>query len=227
MSRLRKLTLLLVAASWAVAAAAACASATTAGSVPGAPDAGRDAKIVTPDDGGNANDAGVPPPTPSCERYCELVEQNCKGIHRQYASVGDCRAFCAHLPEGKPGVTQEPTLACRQYYAGNPALANPSENCRAAGPFGGDNKCGSRCTAFCDVALSACTSTNAPYATQPDCEGACTGYMFLDPAVDGGGEGPSGPSSGDTLNCRLYWLRKAVVDGGACAALGEQSAPCN
>lgn len=215
----------------AVAAGLLAASACSDGAFDLVPtsvfDAAKDAKLVVPDDGSGLSDGGLAPPAPTCERYCDLVVENCKGVWRQYASASDCLAFCEHLPEGKAGAINEPTLACRQYYAGNPSLANPEKFCRAAGPFGGDNHCGSRCTAFCDVSQSACGDAGAPYATKPDCENACTGYVFVDASADGGGEGPSGPASGDTLNCRLYWLRRAVNDAGACAALREQSSVCN
>jgi hypothetical protein len=210
-----------------VVAASACSDSAFGTLFPPGEDAARDGKLVTPDDGAAASDAGPGQIPPSCQRYCELVDENCTGASRQYASEGDCLAFCAHLADGKPGEIDQPTLACRQYYAGNPSRANPEKYCRAAGPFGGDNECGSRCTAFCDVALSACGDGGAPYAAKPDCENACTGYKFVDASADGGGESPAGPTSGDTLNCRLYWLRKAVNDAGACAALRQQSTVCN
>lgn len=209
-----------------VLAASACSAEGFDFFTTGVEDASRDGKIVVPDDGNGLSDSGPAPPAPSCQRYCELVVENCKGASRQYVSAADCLAFCKHLPEGKAGEMNEPSLACRQYYAGNPSRANPERYCRAAGPFGGDNECGSRCTAFCDVALSACGDAGAPYATKPDCESACTRYVFVDASTDGGGETPTGPASGDTLNCRLYWLRRAVNDAGACAALGEQSSTC-
>jgi hypothetical protein len=227
MRRFLPVTSALVAAYLLVAAASACSGGGVDVTLFAVADAGRGAKIVRPDEAGTANDGAPPPATPSCPRYCELVDTNCTGANKQYATKADCLAFCTHLAEGKIGQTGESTIACRQYYAGSPALANPSDNCRAAGPFGGDNKCGSRCTAFCDVAMSACTSTSAAYATGPDCDNACTGYVFVDASIDGGGEGPSGPESGDTLNCRLYWLRRAVNDAGACAAIREQSSICN
>lgn len=228
MRRLLPVLLALSAASGAVAASSACSSTTETIGPGGSQDAGADQKVVSVDDGGGPlPDGGLAPSPPSCDRYCDLLSESCTGEHLQYASDEACLAFCAHLPEGKAGEIGAATLACRQYYAGNPSRTDPAQHCRAAGPFGGDNACGSRCKAFCDVALSACGSVaNPPYATQPDCQSACTGYVFLDPTVDGGGEGPTGPSTGDTLNCRLYWLREAVMDAGACSAIRQQSDTC-
>ena len=97
----------------------------------------------------------------------------------------------------------------------------------AAGPFGG-NACGDRCTAFCSVVLSACSPDggNVAYASQPECATACAGFSYLDEQTDGGGEGPDGPTEGDSLNCRLYWLRAATMDADKCAALAPQSDVC-
>ena len=67
---------------------------------------------------------------------------------------------------------------------------------------------------------------NAPYASYPDCQTACTGYSYKDGGTDGGGERPDGPASGDTLNCRLFHLRAAVHDGSGCASLGVESSAC-
>ncbi len=91
--------------------------------------------------------------------------------------------------------------------------------------------CGDRCTAFCQLAVATCTpsGTSAPYASYPDCATSCAGYAYKDGGVDGGGEAPSGPTSGDTLNCRLYQLREVVRDGTTmqgCADIGADSGAC-
>lgn len=208
------------------AAAFACGSDASEAVTTGRADAGkggRDAGPVDPLEGGDGtSDAGSYPPPATCAAYCDLVQKNCPGEHAQYASAEDCLAFCAHLPPGDPWEqTKAPSLACRQYYAGNPALTDPAAYCTAAGPFGG-GLCGDRCTAFCQVTLSACTpdAGDAPYATTPDCTTACAAFSFRDAGTDGGGEGIDGPATGDTLNCRLFHLREAAVDPAACAALG-------
>jgi hypothetical protein len=142
-----------------------------------------------------------------------------------------CNLVCEHVPPGDP---YEPKgtagMYCREWYAGNPSLSDPEKYCAAAGPFGGGN-CGDRCTAFCQVAFSACAPDGgsagaAPYPTLPKCKTECVEYTFREAGADGGGEGLDGPKSGDTLNCRLYHLRQAVKDAGACVDLGPDAGDC-
>ncbi len=198
-------------------------------------DAGADAPILTrdatpvdvPDGSKPATDASASP-APSCEKYCDLVMKNCTGPQAQYETEEDCLAFCKHLPLGDPGDDDEGTVACRQYFAGNAARTSPASYCTTAGPFGG-GVCGDRCTAFCDVALSACSpdSGTPSYANQGECKTACADYAYKDAGPDAGGETPTGPTSGNSLNCRLYYLRQAVkVPADHCVDLGEQSPTC-
>ena len=190
----------------------------------------RDGAAVDPLEGGASGDAGIAPVPPSCAKYCENVQKHCKGEHAQYASEDECLAFCGHVPPGDPSDVERKksaTLACRQYYSGSPALTDPAGYCAAAGPFGGGH-CGDRCTAFCQVALSACKpdAGMAPYASQPECKTACADFTLIDGGADGGGEGLDGPDRGDTLNCRLFHLRKSAIEPEACAHLAADSGAC-
>jgi len=214
------------------ASTAGCSSDEEAG-LASAADAGtlrRDASPVDPREAGPALDAS-PGPVPSCEKYCDLVMHNCTGDDAQYDSIEDCRAFCAHLPLAQPTREAEEkaaaSVACRQYWADGPARTSPKAYCLAAGPFGG-NTCGDRCTAFCNVVLSACSPDGGvtAYASQPECATACADFTYRDRGADGGGEGPNGPSDGDSLNCRLYWLREATKDAEKCTSLNPQSDVC-
>jgi hypothetical protein len=213
---------------------AGCGSS-DADSTPGrSTDAGtirRDAAPVDPKEAGPPQlDAGLDPP-PSCAKYCDLVMANCTGKSAQYASSDECLAFCRHLPLVEPtrGADQKEaaSVACRQYWADGPARTSPETYCLAAGPFGG-NACGDRCTTFCTVLLSACSPDGGiiAYASQPECATACAGFSYRYDTADGGGEGPYGPQNGDTLNCRLYWLRAATNDPQKCTVLGPQSDVC-
>lgn len=190
----------------------------------------RDAGLVEPpttrDDAG-AGDAGLEGPRPSCETYCDRVETNCDGPLVQYASKDECMAFCAAFPEGTTGETDTDSLACRQYYASTPAQTDPESYCLAAGPFGGGT-CGDRCTAFCSLALAVCAGDGGalPYVSMPACVTACATFGYRDAATDGGGEGPFGPDSGDTLNCRMHELRDAVREGTNCRNVGLASDAC-
>ena len=188
----------------------------------------RDGSLVEPADGGVA-DAGPPPgPEPECAAYCDSVLESCTGSRAQYASRDECLAFCARLPAGKAGESEGNSIACRQFYAGSPARTDSATYCGAAGPFGGGGLCGDRCPIFCELTQAACAGDagGAPYASYPDCQTACLGFPYKDGGVDGGGEAHSGPSSGNSLNCRLYYLRDAVRTGGSCQNLGLDSAAC-
>jgi hypothetical protein len=191
----------------------------------------RDAAPVDPTEASAPeHDAPLGPP-PSCERYCDLVMKNCTEANAQYASVEECHAFCVHLPLTEPmgrDDKQSASVACRQYWADGPAQTSPAAYCLAAGPFGG-NTCGDRCTAFCTVALSACSPDGGvtAYASQPECASACAGFAYRDAATDGGGETPGGPAYGDSLNCRLYWLRGATMNAAKCLALSPKSDICS
>ena len=211
----------------------ACGSSSSS-VTPDSPDAAvrRDGSPVDPPDAAAA-DAGPPPqPVPTCTKYCELVQKSCTGDQAQYASDEECLAFCARFPEGKPGEEDTSTLACRAFYAGSPAKTDPGKYCNAAGPWGG-GICGDRCNAFCQLAVAACDpdagtmGAPAPYPSYGDCATECSAYPFRDAGVDGGGEGPTGPAGGDTLNCRLYQLRKVLVLGSSCSLVAADSGACN
>ena len=191
----------------------------------------KDGGPVDPADAG-AYDAPAPQgPEPSCGAYCDLVMGSCKDQHAQYASREQCIEVCGRLTLGDAGDDHSDTVACRQHYAGSPALTDALTYCLAAGPFGGA-LCGDRCPVFCSLAIGACSpdagtaGKTAPYANYPDCQTACTGYAYKDGGADGGGEPPNGPESGNTLNCRLFHLRAAIHDGSGCASIGADSSTC-
>lgn len=190
----------------------------------------RDSAPVDLAESGSPLDAGLAPPA-NCETYCDLVTANCTGGNAQYASKQECTDFCSNLPltvktrtGAGPDEKEAPSVACRQYWADSWARTNPNAYCLAAGPFGG-NVCGDRCTAFCDVVLNACSpdaGSNAPYADRGECANACAAFLYRDAGTDGGGETPSGPQKGDSLNCRLWQLRTAVMHPESCGSVQSQ-----
>jgi hypothetical protein len=187
----------------------------------------RDVGAVDPLEGGSLDTGSPPGPAPSCSKYCSLVTEACTLENAQYVSEKDCLALCENLPLGDAGDESSNSVACRQNFAGTPAHAVPDSYCLAAGPFGA-SVCGTRCGAFCQLALTTCKpgTEGAPYESYPACADACTLFGFRDAGTDGGGESPSGPLAGDTLNCRLYWLRAATLDAGFCPELGKDSGAC-
>jgi hypothetical protein len=187
----------------------------------------KDSAPVEPSDAGVTVDSGKTPP-PTCGKYCELVMSNCTGENAQYETKDECLAFCGHLRLGDEGEEKAASVGCRQYWADSPARTSATAYCLAAGPFGG-GVCGDRCTTFCGVLLSACSPDGGKpaYASQPECASACAGFSLKDAGSDGGGEGPSGPTSGDTLNCRLYHLRLATKNPEKCVLLRPDSGACS
>lgn len=184
----------------------------------------RDGGIVEPPEAGGPTDAGGGPPAPSCASYCDLVMATCKDENVQYGSRAECLAVCALLPLGKGADKDESTVGCRELYAGGPAKTDSVTYCNAAGPFGG-NLCGDRCNAFCQLTVAACApdaGKSSPYKSFADCQTACAQLVYS----EDGGEGPDGPTQGDTLNCRLYYLRGAVSDPSACVNIGADSGAC-
>lgn len=226
---MRRFLFVLALASTSGAALVAACSSTAASDRTTSEEGGvrRDGGLVQEPEAG-AYDAGPPSgPEPSCTAYCDLVMESCKDAEAQYASRTECLELCGRLPSGDAGEKDTNTIACRQYYAGSPARTDAPSYCLAAGPFGG-GVCGDRCTAFCALVLSACSASapGAPYGSYPDCRTACAGYPYKDGGVDGGGEPPLGPETGDTLNCRLFHARGAVVDGTGCVDVGPDSGAC-
>jgi hypothetical protein len=207
----------------------ACSTTETADPVSSTVDSGtrKDGGLVGLADGGTYDSGKAAGPEPSCTTYCDLVTATCVGDQAQYASRAECLEVCARLPPGDPGDIESNTVACRQYYAGSPARTNAGSYCLAAGPFGG-GVCGDRCIAFCGLALGACSADagTPPYDSYPDCQTACAGYAYKDGGADGGGEPPTGPATGDTLNCRLFHVRAAVHDGTGCGNLAADSGAC-
>lgn len=231
MTRFAFATFLTIAIGSGMAAwAAGCSDAeVSTASSPDASSIRRDAAPVDPSEAGLPLDGGIAEGA-NCEKYCALVMANCSGDNAQYASLDECTSFCGHLPLGeavRDDAKDSANVACRQYWAGTPAKTSPDAYCLAAGPFGG-NTCGDRCTAFCDVLLSACSSDGgAPtYASRDECRTNCKYFAYRDAGDDGGGETPSGPAEGDSFNCRLYWLREAASDATHCAALAPNSDTC-
>lgn len=212
------------------AAPSACGSSATTSTlvVDAGADSAPDAPVVVPDAG--PYDAAPPPgPPPSCEKYCATVMANCDGDHLQYASEADCARACALFIPGAPSDRTDNTLACRQHHAGNPSKTDPARFCEAAGPFGG-GVCGDRCAAFCEITLAVCTAGvdggPPPYADMPACATACANFSFAGLA-DGGGPTPSGPETGDTLDCRMYHAARAIADAaGHCADTAERAPRC-
>lgn len=213
----------------AALAAAGCADDELA-AAPAPGDAGLADNRVDPLDA-TPSDAQEPAPAVTCEEYCALVDDACRGSFAPYASRAECRAFCAAMPAGDRSDRTTNSVSCRAYHAGIPATTTPAVHCPTAGPFGG-GVCGDRCTTFCQLAFALCTGTQdgsaPPFASVPDCVTACAGFPYQGGAQgsDGGTNRDAGDGGQDTLDCRLELLRGTLTDASLCGELGSPSAVC-
>jgi hypothetical protein len=172
---------------------------------------------------------GGPMPPAACTSYCSAVDGVCT-TYPQYKSDADCETTCGVLSAAT--LTGKDTLACRQMYAAIAATpdtttaANPKPsggqipNCWPAGPFA-YALCGDECEAFCAIALTVCPNAYSDSAT---CKMAC-GDLIQIPAGDGAYT-TSGPTGGNNLACREYYLMASLEDQTNCAYTTARSAMC-
>jgi hypothetical protein len=167
--------------------------------------------------GGAGGSAVVPQ---DCTGYCDEIMANCapSSPYAQYTDVAHCMATCATFTsKGMASDTAGNTLGCRIYHAGAPAKADPATHCQHAGPSGA-GVCGTECDGFCQIVVDACPTQ---YATAGACQTTCdtfksdgTSYSIAD-------------TSGNTVNCRVFYATAATVDPSMqCASTELASAVC-
>jgi hypothetical protein len=183
---------------------------------------------------------------PDCESFCQLEMAECGDTFAQYESLPQCLAVCKELPLGTVSDISENTVGCRKYHSYN-ALIDPAKHCPHTGP-GGDGHCGSpdaaspttftgNCESYCLLAAKACNVTvrgvltadvfATHFKTQAACQRQCGD---LDGAQLDAAYSVSPPPEGDSLECRLLHIGRALTDPKTavdeCPAIfGE--APCN
>jgi hypothetical protein len=192
-------------------------------------------------DTGSGGEAG--PAALSCTSYCASIMSVCTGANAQYVSQQACMNACSLFPVGMAGDTSGNTLGCRTTHA---MLAGSATNphCWHAGPYG-YGACGDECVNFCALATTWCTPDGGfveggapPYMNDSTCLTQCAGFKQIDSADAGvgldGGYNKAGPSSGNTLDCRMWHLNNAFdvpAAGGAnqelhCQHPGATNTPC-
>jgi len=150
----------------------------------------------------------VQPPT--CEAYCQTVQEACGDAGAptaQYDDEAACLAYCddqAALAPGAAGDVGGNTIGCRLTFAEAAAAAmaggdDGATECLAAGPTGG-NLCGSWCDNYCHLALENCAGDDALYADMAQCINTCATF----PAT-----GQPGDLTGDSVQCRIAHLALA------------------
>jgi hypothetical protein len=171
-----------------------------------------------------------------CDAYCSTIGSMCTGASAQYSSDAACMSTCAlifqaaALDAGAPGGPG--SLACRMRVL-TMSMYPAGGVCWFAGPFG-YGACGQPCEDFCGLATVACPgSAGSPYASFSDCYTSCFGYPEV-AMYDGGtyfgmdgGFNASGPTTGNTFDCREWQLLQALAgDTQHCANIGATSPAC-
>jgi len=163
--------------------------------------------------------------TPTCELFCSRMDNACTAAanNLQYDTHAHCLLRCASWPVGMITDISQDTLGCRYYHAGFALAGNAAAkqlHCPHAGVNDVSATCGSRCLAFCDLMNTYC---NGVYANNATCVSNCMSYSIL---------GNPGDTTGDTLQCRQWYIGVAV-DGGSsaqttsCPRAGLVSSQCN
>jgi hypothetical protein len=186
-------------------------------------DAGAASDVFTqPAHGGDAgSDAHV---DVSCAVLCDLVDASCKGALAPYATRAECMHECSDMQPGDFGDARD-TLGCRQAHAAA-AAQSPATECPAAGSFGA-GKCGDRCNSFCTLAVERCGGAHTIYGDKTTCDFQCGSRYAFD------ANQPELTDAGNTLNCRMGYLKQALdsqaADAGApvdCSLAGGDSTAC-
>ncbi|HSQ64768.1 MAG TPA: hypothetical protein VLM85_16200, partial [Polyangiaceae bacterium] len=182
-------------------------------------------------DGGVDSSPGVDASALDCNYYCSAMATVCTGANAQYLDTATCAAICAKLTAGDAGATSGDTLACRMYHLSLAATSdsNASLHCPHAGPYG-FGQCGTECEDFCALYAAQCGSTG-----WTNCASQCAGESNLSggPLTDGADGGAA--TSGNTVDCREYYLEQAYKvsdtnDQGNCKSADQNllnAAPCN
>jgi hypothetical protein len=203
--------------SWVVG----CASGSEMAASPPDADGGAGARAVDASVHPTSADAAAPPEdtapeVPSCSEYCDAIMPCNPDLHEEYPDEDLCLRECALFPKGTVGDMGN-TLGCRLAHA-RAVPGSPETECVAAGPTGG-GVCGTRCEAFCLLAIAVCGDL-----WDGGCAAACAQWA----TVNGG---PLGEPSGDTLDCREAEVQSAfeaqAPDGSSgCPSVGSVSAEC-
>jgi hypothetical protein len=194
-------------------------------------DASRDGRV---DDTGAAHDAaGVEEPvigSAACTSYCSKVMLTCTADFAQFVTLNACLRACAYYPPGDPDDYLSNSLACRGAHI-EAALVEIG-HCPHAGAFGIDG-CGTSCDGFCQLAMGWCSASSggAPFASAVECQSACASFPYAPTGPNGEVRfNAHGPTSGDTLDCRMYQLvsaLKSVADRDVhCPLAATTSAAC-
>ncbi len=152
----------------------------------------------------------------------------CVPDYVQFGSQTECLQACAYYPPGSSGDITGNSRECRTAHATS-AVGGEPLHCLHAGPFGYGG-CGEMCEAFCQIVMPWCGPL-APFASNDACMSECLVWKWAPSMSDGtAAYRASGPTSGNTLDCREVMLVKSL-DGPAareqyCPLTGTNSTLC-
>jgi hypothetical protein len=167
-------------------------------------------------------DAGVAPPSPLCEDYCETVTRQCTDDYAVYAGLDECLPTCGNLTEGTNKDIKGNTVGCRLNAARSVV---EQADCAISGP-GGAGTCGDNCESYCQLMSHACADPAYSSFWLGDvatCMQKCLGLRDRDhdsenTATDSRFSALSTASrdyNGDTVQCRLFHASAASSPFGA------------
>ena len=157
-------------------------------------------------------DGSTTPSSPECVTYCNTLQGACNGDYPQFGTMKACLTGCALYPPGKPDDQSGSgnTLKCRQQHATSSLTG--TYHCFHAGPFGYAG-CGAMCEGFCQIAMGWCAASagGAPFASAAACTAECESFPWAPSGPDSlAAFRETGPTSGNTLECREFQLVKAL-----------------
>jgi hypothetical protein len=155
---------------------------------------------------------------PDCQKFCRLNHTVCAPPFAVYESALQCLAVCLALIPGTNGDLFQNTVGCRLTFSYIALDAEaPQAICPSTGP-GGDGLCGmdvpnatGNCVSYCALFETACGAEFArTYSNgQGNCMSACS---KLAGAVHESGYVIADAATGETVQCRLLHVSRALVD---------------
>jgi hypothetical protein len=169
---------------------------------------------------------------PDCAEFCRFNMAGCTGDLTVFESTKQCLAVCMALDPGMNSDREENTMGCRSWHTFN-SLIDPGSHCAHTGP-GGDGHCGidtpaatGNCVSYCILAENACgTSFATKYGAQG--QAACQADCSTQPETFGAKHDSkyriAAAQTGNTLQCRLLHVSRALSDAAECpSALGQDA----
>jgi hypothetical protein len=167
---------------------------------------------------------------PDCAEFCRFNLAACTGDLTTYESTKQCIAVCMALDPGLNSDREQNTMGCRSWHTFN-SLIDPVSHCAHTAP-GGDGHCGvdlpgktGNCESYCLLAQKACAADfTAKYASQAACQTDCSSQPDTFGAQHDSKYRLATAQTGNTLQCRLLHVSRALSEPAECANVFGQGA---